>query len=559
MGREKRSKFANDAKSTADLASSLAQKATKEEVETKVAQIVTGSPKGTYATLSALQTAFPTGTTGVYVVTTDGKWYYWNSSAWTAGGTYQSTGIADKSILKNNLSVELNNDLYTSEEVQMTNIPAIFTPKMGTPIQIANLGGNGTSAIVTQRCKNLMYYPYHETTKTQNGLTFTDNGDGTITVNGTATAQTTFYFALAQPLKAGSYILNGVPAGGGGSTFFLYLNTTGAITATNTSGDSSVFTLATDQTASIRITIQSGAVLNSVVFKPMVRLSSVSDPTYESGDIKTVLFSTGTATFTAFEGENRIYTKAVTMKTAYQKEIPYSYALSKQIDELNNITTNPTLYKGSDVTVFKKGIAIGDSITQGTFNHNGTGTMQWVTKSEYSWPNQFKKFSGVEIDNHGLGGYTSDEWYASKSSADLSGHDFAVIMLGINDVIKRLAFDTTSVTAMNNIITKLQTENPGIKIFVSTIIPAYTGQYHDAGSVSIRDYVSNRNDPNVYLLDIRAYSDCLYGTPYEAGHLTALGYSKMAQEIAAYISWIISNNLNGFKQVQFIGSTMSYT
>jgi hypothetical protein len=78
--------------------SQLAQKASKDEVDTKVAQIVSGSPKGTYATLAALQTAFPTGTTGIYVVTTDGKWYYWGDSAWTAGGIYQSTGIPDSSI-----------------------------------------------------------------------------------------------------------------------------------------------------------------------------------------------------------------------------------------------------------------------------------------------------------------------------------------------------------------------------------------------------------------------------------------------------------------------------
>lgn len=58
------------------------------------------SPKGVYATLAALQTAYPTGTTGIYLVTADGKWYYWNSSAWTAGGVYQSTGIVDKSITR---------------------------------------------------------------------------------------------------------------------------------------------------------------------------------------------------------------------------------------------------------------------------------------------------------------------------------------------------------------------------------------------------------------------------------------------------------------------------
>lgn len=65
---------------------------------TAITNIGSGSPKGAFPTLAALQAAFPTGTTGIYVVTADGKWYYYNGAAWTAGGTYQATAIADGSI-----------------------------------------------------------------------------------------------------------------------------------------------------------------------------------------------------------------------------------------------------------------------------------------------------------------------------------------------------------------------------------------------------------------------------------------------------------------------------
>lgn len=68
--------------------------------QTQIQSVGSGTPKGTYATITALQTAFPTGTTGIYLVTADGKWYYWSGSAWTSGGTYQSTGIADGSITR---------------------------------------------------------------------------------------------------------------------------------------------------------------------------------------------------------------------------------------------------------------------------------------------------------------------------------------------------------------------------------------------------------------------------------------------------------------------------
>jgi hypothetical protein len=74
------------------------EKADKSYVDTKIANILDGSPKGAYATLTDLQVAYPTGTEGVYVVAEDGKWYYWNGSAWTAGGVYQGTVLPDESV-----------------------------------------------------------------------------------------------------------------------------------------------------------------------------------------------------------------------------------------------------------------------------------------------------------------------------------------------------------------------------------------------------------------------------------------------------------------------------
>lgn len=63
-----------------------------------IAANFSGSPKGVYATLSALQAAYPTGAEGIYVVQADGHWYYWNGNAWTDGGVYQATQIEDGSV-----------------------------------------------------------------------------------------------------------------------------------------------------------------------------------------------------------------------------------------------------------------------------------------------------------------------------------------------------------------------------------------------------------------------------------------------------------------------------
>lgn len=64
------------------------------------------------------------------------------------------------------------------------------TPSPDTPIEIQSVGDLTT--------KNLLPYPYIYTTKTINGVTFTDNGDGSITIDGTATANAVFYLVGKQ-------------------------------------------------------------------------------------------------------------------------------------------------------------------------------------------------------------------------------------------------------------------------------------------------------------------------------------------------------------------------
>lgn len=69
----------------------LAEKANQEFVNQQIANVASGTPKGAFETLQHLQNAHPTGTTGIFVISADGKWYYWNNSSWVAGGVYQST------------------------------------------------------------------------------------------------------------------------------------------------------------------------------------------------------------------------------------------------------------------------------------------------------------------------------------------------------------------------------------------------------------------------------------------------------------------------------------
>ena len=60
------------------------------EVNTKQNVLQPQKPKGTYENLSALQTAYPSGASGVYLTSDNGHWYYWNGTQYADGGVYQT-------------------------------------------------------------------------------------------------------------------------------------------------------------------------------------------------------------------------------------------------------------------------------------------------------------------------------------------------------------------------------------------------------------------------------------------------------------------------------------
>lgn len=125
---------------------------------------------------------------------------------------------------------------------------------------------DGSSEQETTTGKNLLPYPYINDTKTENGITFTDNGDGTITVNGEASTNT--YFNL---------INKDFGSNGFGSYNFpsdTYIASTGlddAYIRLNYDGNNKyVFLLAIP-----------GKTYNNTIIYPMIRLNSVNDDSYE--------------------------------------------------------------------------------------------------------------------------------------------------------------------------------------------------------------------------------------------------------------------------------------
>ena len=74
--------------------------------------------------------------------------------------------------------------------------------------------------------KNIISYPFSKlnNTSTLNGIKFTDNGDGTITANGTAKGEVWFKYADNIKSITGKYTLSGCPSGGSVQTYLMQIS-----------------------------------------------------------------------------------------------------------------------------------------------------------------------------------------------------------------------------------------------------------------------------------------------------------------------------------------------
>jgi hypothetical protein len=115
-------------------------------------------------------------------------------------------------------------------------------------------------------------------TTTKNGITFTNNGDGTYTVNGTATANVWF-----EPIKdmehfyPANVILTGCPSGGSNSTYYLGLADAGGAIPYRDHGNGCDIPVAFNKCVTIGIV--SGFTCNNLLFKPMI--TTKLDATYD--------------------------------------------------------------------------------------------------------------------------------------------------------------------------------------------------------------------------------------------------------------------------------------
>ena len=237
---------------------------------------------------------------------------------------------------------------------------------------------------------------------------------------------------------------------------------------------------------------------------------------------------------------------------------------------------NPCDYAWKDeVCTFDKILCIGDSLIEGGANQpnitpNPENAKRTVTRGMYSVPRFLEKMFGVTTTNWGISGSTSRSWYNAKSSSepDWGGYDCALIYIGSNDynyaTTEGMTIEQateTSRTYIGHIIAKLKTDNPGIRVFLCTLLPNTTAGDLAKYRIPLVEAIRNiaDNDSSVFLIDMNAYSSFKSGSAYSNGHPTAIGYQWFAREIGAYMCWWIANSPDDFKWIRQIGTQYAVT
>lgn len=210
---------------------------------------------------------------------------------------------------------------------------------------------------MTYKSKNLIPFPFADGSKTTNGITFTDNGDGSLTINGTAAVDLS-YVIINKTIEKGTYtlsIVNGITIGG--VVLYLYASGLSNIDLIGNNNKEKTFTIDNDY-EELAIYISAGSTFSNFVLKPMLNSGDTALP-YEP----------------YFEG---LRSTAVTeVKSVGGNLIPFPYTESTKTQNGVTFTVN------DDGTIKVNGTASADGsfsfYNSSELRVNGTYTLSGIT------------------------------------------------------------------------------------------------------------------------------------------------------------------------------------
>lgn len=192
-----------------------------------------------------------------------------NGAAASVNGKANTEDLIDGSLVPNQ-SVFAKELIPVSEESGETQEEPFILQGTGTDNNTNSVDTGSTAKQLEKQGNTIVYNQLltgNGTTETINGITFTHNNDGSITVSGTATADTNHYFTgPANGILANhTYLLKGCPTGGSSTSFTLFC--TGSLLDRGSGG---VFTFTNSSSqVSCRIEVKNGYSFETpVIFIP---------------------------------------------------------------------------------------------------------------------------------------------------------------------------------------------------------------------------------------------------------------------------------------------------
>lgn len=363
---------------------------------------------------------------------TNGNWYYYNGTAWVSGGVYNSTALeTDKTLTASDMAADAKitgdrigavldtfkvgksygGDMVTFDDGVVgsplkdlvVNITAV---QSGTgdpsPSNVRAISGY-TSVTVTRAGKNLLNVTATGSVSA-GGMTYTVNDDKTVDVSGTRTGSSYRLIGTFKGVNGVTYTLTGVPdeiADNPGPAR-LYLsrgNTT--IYATHAGA---TFTYL-DSMGTLNIAIRTDSQISGTIrFKPMVRLASVSDSTYEPYTADTYPITIPSSAGTVYGGTLDVLTGTLTVDRAtrtfndilegYDASVARFYSIA--FDDANLPTTATTPDAITSSVLKGSNSPITDQSTDNTIASYQPSKRVFIVCSSYTDVASFKEALGSQ-------------------------------------------------------------------------------------------------------------------------------------------------------------------
>ena len=400
-----------------------------------------------------------------------------------------------------------NNTPTSGESVTVPNTPAtqlraqdygtIFTHKR---LWDGNLYDEGFNQIL-----NPEDYP---ATTTTNGITFTNNGDGTITGNGTAT-ETADYLLATLNLSAGKYLIKGCPSGGNGGTYNLFFTNQGDFGQFET-GNGLVTTLSSEGEYEVNIRMSPNTQATNLVFKPQL----IDLTAFENATGKTI---------NTVDDWNALYPDFYPYVPTISPETPLEIVPSGNKSKI--VSSGKNLMFPDDWRIEQPVGIVSFFYSKQTGKVTvKAGAADSVSQSVYHLPIPIPKGTTVSITaicesgifngTLSIGGYhysaEQTSWQGEinfPKNTDLTGKTFTKTIVTTDTVTDFWLFDYAGTTVSEDVVFQVQYEIGEATSYVPYVEPITTDLNYTAvnpaeqslidNAVTIGDYASERNGNTV--------------------------------------------------------------